>query len=308
MVLRDHRRVRHWALGAIVAVLPLLGTGAVGAAQDAGVAATPGGADTALPVTINPGGCAAPGTEPAFTVGDAVAPGEDAADDALAGVTPVLVAEATIAARLDDLLLVGRPHAVVVRQSPVDIADPIACGDVRGSIVGGQLVVGLRPVGDSGVAGVAVLNSDETGILGLGEQEVRVSVYLLSGLGVGAAPAATPATPAALPTMAPAPATPAPAATPAGAGSATAVSLELVDFAFQPNAFSIPANTPVTVTLRNGGQAPHNFSIDALRISQDVAPGATGEVTIDAPAGTYQFYCNKPGHRELGMVGTLTVG
>ena len=52
---------------------------------------------------------------------------------------------------------------------------------------------------------------------------------------------------------------------------------------------------------------PHNFSIDALGIDVDIAPGATKQVVINAPAGEYEYYCNVPGHKEAGMVGTLTV-
>ena len=56
----------------------------------------------------------------------------------------------------------------------------------------------------------------------------------------------------------------------------------------------------------NAGAAPHNFSIDALKISQDQAPGETYEIAVNAPAGQYEYYCNVPGHKEAGMVGTLT--
>jgi uncharacterized cupredoxin-like copper-binding protein len=83
--------------------------------------------------------------------------------------------------------------------------------------------------------------------------------------------------------------------------------ITMVDIAFQPNALTIPANTDVTITLNNTGVTMHNFSIDQLGISVDVQPGQTGSVTINATAGTYQFYCNVPGHKEAGMVGTLTV-
>jgi len=71
---------------------------------------------------------------------------------------------------------------------------------------------------------------------------------------------------------------------------------------------SIPANTDVTVQVPNKGAAAHNFSIDALGISVDIAPGATEEVVINAPAGSYEYYCDVPGHKQAGMVGTLTVG
>ena len=59
----------------------------------------------------------------------------------------------------------------------------------------------------------------------------------------------------------------------------------MVDIAFQPNTLTIPANTDVTVSLPNTGASLHNFSIDELGIDVDVAPGDTGSVTINAPAG-----------------------
>jgi uncharacterized cupredoxin-like copper-binding protein len=64
----------------------------------------------------------------------------------------------------------------------------------------------------------------------------------------------------------------------------------------------------MTVRLPNEGVTPHNFSIDELGISVDIAPGATEETVINAPAGEYEYYCNVPGHKQAGMVGTLTVG
>jgi plastocyanin len=99
-------------------------------------------------------------------------------------------------------------------------------------------------------------------------------------------------------------------ATPAADGEAAAaesVEVVSVDIAFEPAALTIPADTDVTFVLPNNGAAPHNFSIDELGISVDQAPGATEEVVINAPAGEYEYYCNVPGHKEAGMVGTLTV-
>ena len=49
---------------------------------------------------------------------------------------------------------------------------------------------------------------------------------------------------------------------------------------------SIPAETDVTVQLPNEGVTPHNFSIDELGISVDIAPGASEETVINAPAGS----------------------
>ncbi len=61
--------------------------------------------------------------------------------------------------------------------------------------------------------------------------------------------------------------------------------------------------------MKNTGALPHDFSVDALKISQPVESGASITVTIpaDAKPGTYDFYCNVAGHKEAGMVGRLTV-
>lgn len=89
---------------------------------------------------------------------------------------------------------------------------------------------------------------------------------------------------------------------------AAAVSLDFVDIAYKPNALSIPANQDVTINLTDSGAAPHNFNIDDLNIhTETLQAGGTATVTINAAPGTYSFYCNIPGHKQAGMVGTLTV-
>jgi uncharacterized cupredoxin-like copper-binding protein len=93
----------------------------------------------------------------------------------------------------------------------------------------------------------------------------------------------------------------------AGQGAGEAFEVESYDIYFEPHELSIPADTDVTVRLPNAGAAQHNFSIDELGISVDIAPGATEETVINAPAGEYEYYCNVPGHKQAGMEGTLTV-
>jgi uncharacterized cupredoxin-like copper-binding protein len=99
----------------------------------------------------------------------------------------------------------------------------------------------------------------------------------------------------------------APAATPEACPSAAAVTIELVDIAFKPKEATLPTGGPATLTIHNNGLALHNFSIDALDISVDLGPGESETVTIDAPAGDYDYYCNIPGHAQAGMVGVLHV-
>jgi plastocyanin len=93
----------------------------------------------------------------------------------------------------------------------------------------------------------------------------------------------------------------------AGGGTGEAVTVESYDIYFEPDELSLPAETEVPVSLPNVGVTLHNFSIDELGISVDIAPGATEETVINAPAGEYEFYCNVPGHKAAGMLGTLTV-
>jgi uncharacterized cupredoxin-like copper-binding protein len=95
-----------------------------------------------------------------------------------------------------------------------------------------------------------------------------------------------------------------PSASPAGEG----VTVVAVDIAFEPKEFTIPADTDVVVTIENQGALQHDFQIEELEIASDLLNGGEStEVTINAPAGTYEYFCSVTGHREAGMVGTLTV-
>ena len=90
--------------------------------------------------------------------------------------------------------------------------------------------------------------------------------------------------------------------------AATTVQVEMVDIAFNPAELTIPADTDVTLQFTNNGAAVHNFLIEEPEVfSGDLAPGATSELVVNLPAGTYEFICSIPGHAAAGMVGTLTV-
>jgi nitrite reductase (NO-forming) len=120
----------------------------------------------------------------------------------------------------------------------------------------------------------------------------------------GASPAAC-ATPNAMPTT---------DATPA-AGCVNEATIGAYDIYFDPKEVTIPADTDVRVNLPNHGATLHNFSITDHKnenlpfdpIDIDIAPGKTEQVTINAPAGAYYFFCDIPGHEAAGMWGTMTV-
>jgi glucose/arabinose dehydrogenase/plastocyanin len=117
----------------------------------------------------------------------------------------------------------------------------------------------------------------------------------------------SPVPPESPPPGSPAPGSPAPTAAGSPPPGGEALTVTMVDIAFDPTELTIPADTPATVSLPNNGAALHNFSIDELSVSVDVEPGQSGQAEVNGPAGTYEYYCNVPGHREAGMVGTLTI-
>src|SRR5215207_7498365 len=92
-----------------------------------------------------------------------------------------------------------------------------------------------------------------------------------------------------------------------GQTAATEVDLKLVDVAFDPKDFTIAANTDVVIHLENVGQLPHNFTVEALGISEDLAAGESKDVTINTGPGELDYYCDVPGHRQAGMEGVITV-
>lgn len=64
----------------------------------------------------------------------------------------------------------------------------------------------------------------------------------------------------------------------------------------------------ITIKLTNASPVPHDVAVDGAPGSSEVVQdGGSSELTVNLPAGTYQYYCTVPGHRQAGMVGTLTV-
>ncbi len=92
-------------------------------------------------------------------------------------------------------------------------------------------------------------------------------------------------------------------------GGGSGPSLELKEYSFTPNTVTLTAGQPVTLTLKNTGTLQHDFAIPDLNVTSPVVnPGQTTTYTFTpSRAGTFQFICNQPGHKEAGMVGTATI-
>jgi uncharacterized cupredoxin-like copper-binding protein len=103
----------------------------------------------------------------------------------------------------------------------------------------------------------------------------------------------------------------------AGAGMATtATTVRLKADAggqikFNKKKLSAPAGK-VTIKMKNPSSSgsAHGIALSGngvKKVGKIVAPGKSTTVTAKLKKGKYTFYCPVPGHRQLGMKGTLTV-
>ncbi|MGB3329016.1 MAG: PQQ-binding-like beta-propeller repeat protein [Thermomicrobiales bacterium] len=109
-------------------------------------------------------------------------------------------------------------------------------------------------------------------------------------------------------TIAAAEASPAAGASPVAGGGDNAFEIDAIDIAYEQKELTIPANTDVKVTVVNKGVLQHDFAVADLNVTSKLLNGGESDtVTINAPAGEYQYHCTVPGHAEAGMVGKLIV-
>ena len=107
--------------------------------------------------------------------------------------------------------------------------------------------------------------------------------------------------------------------------------VELQDIAFGPTDLTVRAGELIELELVNTGVIDHDFTIveidtdhayhnpdhaaagheahgDEFAMHHALVPGDELMMRFQVhEPGTYEFYCGVPGHREAGMVGTLTV-
>ena len=107
-------------------------------------------------------------------------------------------------------------------------------------------------------------------------------------------------------------------------GPATDIKVDMTNFTFTPNHFSIPAGKEISLTLTNSGDVVHEFVIMKLGTTVgadfgpedepniyweiEVQPGSNETATFTAPTpGEYQVVCGISGHFMAGMIASLTV-
>ncbi len=94
--------------------------------------------------------------------------------------------------------------------------------------------------------------------------------------------------------------------TPSPAADGTIV-IKGFNYGFSPKEITVRQGDTVKIKLTSD-DSPHTFTVDELGVNQEFTWGK--DITISFVAGkkgVFQFYCAVPGHKENGMVGTLTV-
>jgi uncharacterized cupredoxin-like copper-binding protein len=87
------------------------------------------------------------------------------------------------------------------------------------------------------------------------------------------------------------------------------------DYKFQPRDVTVAPAATIRVT--NEGEIAHNLKVERgpdpkdetqeLTGTDSFLPGDSETLEVNLPRGRYAMVCTVPGHRELGMTGSLTV-
>lgn len=81
------------------------------------------------------------------------------------------------------------------------------------------------------------------------------------------------------------------------------------DISFPSDTYQAAAGT-IQVTYENVGSIVHTLvieDVDDFKLTVN-SNGDVDEGSVDLEPGTYDMYCDVPGHRQAGMEATLEVG
>lgn len=110
-----------------------------------------------------------------------------------------------------------------------------------------------------------------------------------------------------------------PAATVASPAAVPVQPVDLVSFAFRPTPLVLRAGQPVTLLLVNRSKGSHDFTAPAFfrsaRILSGQVPrgsvglrgGQSASITLIPAQGRYRVHCGRPFHKMMGMQTTILV-
>jgi heme/copper-type cytochrome/quinol oxidase subunit 2 len=87
--------------------------------------------------------------------------------------------------------------------------------------------------------------------------------------------------------------------------------VQTANFSFSPSEIRLPKGADINLTLANPATngVVHDLTVPALGIHVVANTGETRTIGLRSlAAGRYEAYCGMPGHADLGMRATVTVG
>ncbi len=92
-------------------------------------------------------------------------------------------------------------------------------------------------------------------------------------------------------------------------GSADRADVRITNQGFEPNELEVRVGEEVRFTVANEDDRPHTFTLTFLGIDEEIAPGETKAITLEATqvpdAGFYSFYSKN--HQAEGYQGRIQV-
>lgn len=79
--------------------------------------------------------------------------------------------------------------------------------------------------------------------------------------------------------------------------------VDMENFAFGPETITAQ-NGEVSLYVTNNDSARHTFTVDELGVDESIAPGQSKQITFEAGAGEFRFYCRP---HDPGMEGELKI-
>ena len=91
------------------------------------------------------------------------------------------------------------------------------------------------------------------------------------------------------------------------AGVAETVDVTLGDLFIEPSSLTVPAGMQLTLNVTNDGAMPHDLKVEGTDGTSMLDPGASETITIGPFDASTEAWCTVPGHKEAGMLMSITV-
>jgi nitrite reductase (NO-forming) len=92
-----------------------------------------------------------------------------------------------------------------------------------------------------------------------------------------------------------------------GGGPTKTVAVEVAEFFVEPDVVEVPAGTHLIVNVTNAGELEHDLNLNGEIGTDRLQPGGSQTADLGVIDATAQAWCTVPGHRDAGMVMTITV-